>query len=348
MAAKLKDVAQEAGVSLATASRAFSSVDMLAPDTRRRVLEAAQRVGYDMPAPHRSRTIAVLVPDVSNAVYAAMLRTIQEKLWPGRHRMLLADTSEDPARETELLETLGREADGVILCSPRSDPAAAGRAVGSTPLVVVNGEAEQAPVVLMDVEQGLRQATEHLQSLGHDSLVYVPGPAASWANRTRCQILTDLAAQRQLDLTVVGNQSADVHGGLAAAAAVAASGATAVIAYNDLVAMGIQAGIRTLGYRCPDDISIVGIDNVDVAAASDPGLTTVQVDIDKSGSLSLAMVMDQIDGKPVHTGPARLGSQLIVRGSTAPPPDSGTESVTADVVAGAVRGRRPRTGSTRR
>jgi DNA-binding LacI/PurR family transcriptional regulator len=342
VAVKLKDVAQEAGVSLATASRAFSSADLLAPHTRRRVMEAAQRVGYDVPTPNRVRTIAVLVPDVSNAVYAAMLKTIQEKTWPGRHRMFLADTGEDPGREIEFLQTLGQDADGVILCSPRSDPTSAAEAVGTTPLVVVNGEAEQAPVVLMDVEQGLRQATEHLQSLGHESLVYVPGPAASWANRTRSRILTELAAQRGLDLAVVGNQSADVHGGLAAAAAVAASGATAVVAYNDLVAMGVQAGIRALGYRCPDDISIVGIDNIDVAAASDPGLTTVKVDIEKSGSLSFSMVMDQIDGRPVQRDPVRLGSQLIVRGSTAAPPGPGTSAPAAE--ARATRGRRPRGG----
>lgn len=326
MVAKLKDVAIEAGVSMATASRAFTSVDLLAPHTRQRVLEAARRIGYDAPAPTRARTILVLVPDVSNAVYARMLRAIQEKLWPGRHRMLLADTAEDPAREIELLDTVGREADAVILCSPRSNPADVARAIGSTPLVVVNGESNGSPVILMDVEQGLRQAAEHLQSLGHQSIVYVPGPAASWANRTRAQILSDLSSERGFDLAVVGNQSADVHGGLAAAAAVAASGATAVVAYNDMVAMGVQAGIRSLGYRCPTDISIVGIDNVDVAAASDPGLTTVMVDIESSGSLSIGLIMDQIDGKPWREGSVRLRSQLIVRGSTARPPESAPRS----------------------
>ncbi|OZC81749.1 LacI family transcriptional regulator [Rhodococcus sp. 06-412-2C] len=322
MVAKLKDVALEAGVSMATASRAFSSVDLLAPHTRQRVLEAARRIGYDAPAPTRSRTILVLVPDVSNAVYARMLRAIQEKLWPGRHRMILADTAEDPAREIELLDTVGREADAVILCSPRSNPVDVARAIGSTPLVVVNGESNGSPAILMDVEQGLRQAAEHLQSLGHRSFVYVPGPAASWANRTRAQILSDLSSERGFDLAVVGNQSADVHGGLAAAAAVVASGATAVVAYNDMVAMGVQAGIRSLGYRCPTDISIVGIDNVDIAAASDPGLTTVMVDIESSGSLSIGLIMDQLDGKPWREDSVRLRSQLIVRGSTARPPES--------------------------
>jgi DNA-binding LacI/PurR family transcriptional regulator len=319
VAVKLKDVAEAAGVSLATASRAFSSADLLAPDTRRRVVEAAGRLGYDVPTPQRTKTIAVVVPDVSNAVYAAMLRTIQEKAWPGRHRMVLADTAEDPAREIEFLQTFRDEADGVVLCSPRSDPAGVSEAIGSTPLVVVNGDSEQAPVVLMDVEQGLRQALEYLDSLGHESLVYVPGPATSWANRTRSRLLTELAAERQLSLTVVGNQSADVKGGLAAAAAAVASGATAVIAYNDLVAIGIQAGVRALGLRCPDDISIIGIDNIEVAAASDPGLTTVEIDVEKSGSLSFSMVLDQIDGKQVDRGPVRLGSQLIVRGSAAAP-----------------------------
>ncbi|MFJ6302179.1 LacI family DNA-binding transcriptional regulator [Pseudarthrobacter oxydans] len=315
MAATLKDVASEAGVSLATASRAFKDTDLLATGTRQKVLDAAIKVGYEIPKLSRSKTIAVIVPDIANAVYAAFIKSVQDKAWPERHRMLLADTGEDPARELAFMRELGKDVDGIVICSPRSIPKAITEAVGEIPLVVVNGTADHAPSVLMDVRQGLRQAVEHLYSLGHHHIAFVPGPANAWANRTRLGTLTDLAAEWEMELTVVGNQAASVQGGLAAAAAVAATGATAVIAYNDLVALGLQAGARSLGLRCPEDLSIMGIDDLDVAAVSDPGLTSIRVAIRQSGALSLELLLELIAGKTPEPSVLSLDSQLIVRGS---------------------------------
>jgi LacI family transcriptional regulator len=320
MAATLTAVAKEAGVSLATASRAFRASDLLASETRRRVLDAAGRIGYVVPPAFRTRRLAVVVPDISNAVYAALTEAIQESAWPGRHRMLLASTGEDPMRELECMKTCSAEADGVILCSPRSSAASAYGAAGRVPLVVINGESPAAsvPSVLLDVSQGLAQAIEHLRSLGHRKIVYVPGPPASWANSTRQRILHQLARRHGLELSTVGHQEANVQGGLAAAAAVVATGATAAIAYNDLVGLGIQAGVRRLGMSCPADLSVIGIDDLDVAATMGTGLTTVRTEITKSAALSLELLLGVIDGTvPASARPLRLGSQLIVRGSTA-------------------------------
>lgn len=316
MVATLTDVAQIAGVSLATASRAFSDPDRLALDTRERVLAAALHLQYEAPLPRGYRTFAVVVPDVANAVFAELIRGIQEQAWHGRHRMILANTAEDSVREQEILQTFRRGVDGVILASPRLATAAIKAAIGSTPLVVINREAEFAPSVLMDVEEGMRQAVEHLYALGHRRIAFVPGPASSWANQRRLQCVTALAAEWNVELTTVGNQAATVDGGLAAAAAVVFSGATAVIAYNDLVALGVQAGARTLGYHCPEQLSVVGIDDLDVGAASEPGLTSIRTAIARSGSLSLELLLDQIAGRPLPDEAVHLGSQLIVRGST--------------------------------
>jgi DNA-binding LacI/PurR family transcriptional regulator len=319
MVATLTDVAGIAGVSLATASRAFSDPDRLATETRERVLAAALELQYEAPLPRGSRTFAVVVPDVANAVFAELICSIQDQAWHGRHRMILANTAEDSAREQEILQSFGRGVDGVILCSPRLPPAAIKAAIGSTPLVVINGESEFAPSVLMDVEEGIRQAVEHLYALGHRKIAFVPGPASSWANQRRLQCVAALAAKWNVELTTVGNQSATVNGGLAAAAAVVSSGATAVIAYNDLIALGVQAGARGLGRHCPEDLSVVGIDDLDIAAASEPGLTSIRVAIARSGSLSLDLLLDQIAGKQVPDKAVHLTSQLIVRGSTSPP-----------------------------
>jgi DNA-binding LacI/PurR family transcriptional regulator len=314
--ATLTDVARIADVSLATASRAFSDPDRLATGTRERVLAAAFELRYEAPLSRGCRTFAVVVPDVANPVVAALVRSIQDQAWHGRHRMILANTAEDASREQEILQTFGRGVDGVILCSPRLAPSAIKAAIGSTPLVVINGETESSPSVLMDVEEGIRQAVEHLYALGHRRIVYVPGPASSWANQRRLQCVAGLAAEWNVELMRVGNQSATVNGGLAAAAAVVSSGATAVIAYNDLVALGVQAGARTLGYHCPEHLSVVGIDDLDVAAVAEPGLTSIRTAIARSGSLSLELLLDQLTGKPVPDEAVHLTSQLIVRGST--------------------------------
>jgi DNA-binding LacI/PurR family transcriptional regulator len=312
--ALLSDVAKLAGVSLATASRAFGDPDRLAAATRDRVLAAAAAVGYEG-ATASERTFGVIVPDIANAVFAALVKSMQNRAWPGRHRMVLIDTNEDIDREREHLRQT-RGLDGVILCSPRLAPDEIGALVATTPLVVINGEAPGATSVLMETGQGVTQAVEHLAALGHRRIGFVPGPASAWANRQRLAALTSACATFAVELSAVGNQAATVHGGSAAAASVAVSGATAVVAYNDLVALGLESGLRALGYRCPDDISIIGIDDLDVAAASEPGLTSIRVAIERSGSVAVELLLERISGKPSAEA-VHLDSQLIVRGSTA-------------------------------
>jgi LacI family transcriptional regulator len=316
MPAKLTDVAKLAGVSLATASRAFSDPGRLAAETRQKVVDAALQVGYDVPGLSGSRTFGVVVPDISNAVFAALIKSIQDQAWHGRHRMVLADTSESSTREREHLESFAAGVDGIILCSPRLPSDQIHQLAGNTPLVVINGEADHAARVLMEAGEGLRQAVEHLHALGHRKIAYIPGPASSWANGQRHTAISRFCNDWGIELVTVGNQTATVDGGLAAAASVVASGATAVIAYNDLVAIGMLAGARTLGYHCPEDISVVGIDDLDIAAAAEPGLTSVRVPIGRSGSLALELLLEQIAGKPSTTEAVHLSSQLIVRGST--------------------------------
>ncbi|MBT2553838.1 LacI family DNA-binding transcriptional regulator [Arthrobacter sp. ISL-5] len=316
MAAKLTDVAKLAGVSLATASRAFGDPGRLAAETRQKVMDAAVQLGYEVPGLTGSRTFGVVVPDISNAVFAALIKAIQDQAWHGRHRMVLADTAESSARERDHLAAFATGVDGIILCSPRLPSDQIHNLAGNAPLVVINGEAEHAARVLMEAGEGLRQAVEHLYALGHRKLAYIPGPASSWANGQRLTAITRFCDEWGIELVTVGNQNATVDGGLAAAASVVASGATAVIAYNDLVAIGMLAGARTLGYHCPEDISVVGIDDLDIAAAAEPGLTSVRVPISRSGSLALELLLEQIAGKPTATEAVHLNSQLIVRGST--------------------------------
>lgn len=321
MAATLTHVAREAGVSLATASRAFSDPDRLADATLERVLSAASALGYVNPqAGAQEKTFGVLVPDVASPVYAMLLKGVHAQAWHGRHRPVLFDTDEDLHREREQIAR-ARRLDGMLLCSPRLPSEEILSLVGDTPVVVVNRVVEGLPSVVMDTEHGPRQAVEHLAALGHGHIAYASGPRLSWADIRRGDAIALACDQMGIRLTRLSHQAASIQGGRAAAATVVASGATAVIAYNDLVALGIDAGIADLGRSCPDDLSIIGVDDIEMASVRRPGLTTVRLAIDRCGARGVEALLQTMAGAaPQDT--ASLDSQLIVRGSTAPPPAS--------------------------
>lgn len=319
MQVTLTDVAKHAGVSLATASRAFGEPDRLAPSTLARVRDAAGELGYRATTalPTGGLTFGIIVPDIANPVYATLVKAAQGRSWHGRNRPVIYDTGEDPRQEAEQIES-ARDIDGMILFSPRLPDEEIVARVGSAPAVIVNREIEELPSILMDTSVGVAQAVEHLAALGHRRLAFASGPAQSWANRTRIAQLEEACAAHGLELSVQSPHAATIQGGRAAAATIVASGATAVIAYNDLVALGIQAGLGDLGRRCPDDLSVVGIDDIEMAGVVHPGLTTVRTPFERTGMLAVELLTDAIRGRRT-TDTIALASQLIVRGTTAPP-----------------------------
>lgn len=319
MSATLTAVAKAAGVSVATASRAFNDPERLAPATRERVLSTAAKLQYQAETGNRRLTIATVVPDSANPVFAAILTAIQEKLWPARHQMILANSAEDSAREAEMIRLQSQGADGVILVSPRGSESSVVDALGSVPAVVINAGFSAYSTILMDGAAGVEQSIEYLQALGHERVAYVPGPPNAWAGVRRLATIKDLTARRGLDLTVVSPQAASVEGGLAAAAAVVASGATAVIAYNDLVAMGVMAGARRLNRHCPEDLSVVGVDDLSIAAVAEPGLCSVRVHVAEAANQATDLLMDTIAGRMTTPRVVTQPSQFIVRGSTGRP-----------------------------
>ncbi|WEG08797.1 LacI family DNA-binding transcriptional regulator [Microbacterium horticulturae] len=319
MSATLTEVARRAGVSVATASRAFGEPGRLAAGTLERVLHAANEVGYQATQPPTAtRTIGIVIPDVANPVYATLLKSIHAQAWHGRHRTVLYDTDEDPHREREQIQRAS-ELDGMLLCSPRLPDDEVRLLVGDTASIGVNRDVPGLPCVVMDTDRGPRQAVEYLAALGHEHLAYAAGPEGSWADIRRSATVETACAQFGMRLTRLSHQAASIQGGRAASATAVASGATAVVAYNDLVALGLEAGMAEMGRACPDDVSIVGIDDIEMSSAVNPGLTTVRMPIERCGSLAVDLLLQALSGAEPPTV-TTLDSQLIVRGSTAPPP----------------------------
>ncbi|MBO0899272.1 LacI family DNA-binding transcriptional regulator [Cellulomonas sp. zg-ZUI222] len=322
MAVTLRDVARAAGVSAATASRALSAPDLVSPERRELVRRVARELGY---RPNRaarelitgrSGHLCLVVPDLENPFFSAVAKAVQARARAAGHAVVVADAEEDPRLEAELVAQLGAQADGVLLCSPRmsSDDLAAVAADGR-PVLLVNREGADLPSVVVDNRDGLRQAVRHLHALGHRRIAYAGGPAGSWSDARR----RDGLAALDLDLEVLdlGAHAPVFAGGVGAADLAVASGATAVLTYNDLMALGVLDRLRTRGVRVPQDVSVVGFDDAPVATLVTPSLTTVAVPLARLGRTAVDLLLTPHDDDAPHTV---LPVELVVRGTTAPPP----------------------------
>jgi LacI family transcriptional regulator len=326
----LRDVARVAGVSPSTVSRALANPDMVRTATRELVQRAADRLGYQ---PNRAarglitgRTgnIGVIVPDLANPFFPHVLKGIQARARDAEYAVFLADSDEDPAAEVDLVRALSKQVDGLILCSPRMRDHDIADVASETVTVLVNRRVGRTPAITTDYADGMRQALAHLEALGHRHIAWVGGPRMSWSNRERVRGLRTSSAAADLVCTEMGHFPPTFAGGVAAADLVVASEATAVIAYNDLVALGILSRLTARGISVPERLSIVGIDDIPMSEMSHPALTTVGLPKEAAGRAAFDL-MHSLLSQPDALNAARreLPVQLIVRGSTGvarPPP----------------------------
>lgn len=317
--ATLQDVAVAAGVSPATASRALSAPASVSIERRHRVLEAAERLGYrpnrsaQALASGRSGHIGLVVPDLANPFFATVAKGVQAQARGAHRSVLVADTDEDVRAEREIVDDLQPNVGGLLLCSPRMPEDEIRDAAARGPVVVVNREVEGLASVSFDVAQGVHAALAHLRALGHTRVAYVGGPSTSWSDARRRAALTEVAGVEIVD---VGGQRPIHQGGVAAADLVIAAGATAVLAYNDLVALGVVARLHARGLSVPGDVSVIGFDDIPAAAYVSPALTTVALPLTRAGHEATTL----LDGLNAAAEPptVRLPVELVVRDSTGP------------------------------
>jgi LacI family transcriptional regulator/LacI family repressor for deo operon, udp, cdd, tsx, nupC, and nupG len=245
--------------------------------------------------------------------------------------VFLADAAEDPRVEAEVVAAMAKQVDGVVLCSPRMQPAQLERLVGTTPLVLVNRDEAGLPAVLMDSADGARQACEHLAALGHRRVAHLAGPPASWAGEERLRGLRAAAPACDIETVELGPFPPTFSGGVQAADLALARGVTAVLAFNDLMAVGVLNRFAARGVTVPGDISVVGFDDIEMSSMTTEPLTTVRMPMEAAGRAAVDLLLDGLDapeaGAPTHRW---LPTQLIVRSTTAPPrSDAGSARVLA-------------------
>ena len=218
--------------------------------------------------------------------------------------------------EEEVVRALAQQVDGIVLCSSRLPLPTLERLRGAVAMVTVNRPVTGIPAVVMDVGLGTRQAVEHLVSLGHRRLHLLAGPYRSWTDRQVRRAAVTVAGINGVELTVHGPNQPTEEAGFRAADDVIRSGATGVLAYNDLMALGLISALEAQGVSVPSSISVVGIDDVMVGRYCKPRLTTVAMPTSEAGRMAVDILMAaRSDGEsPVVS----LPTALIVRESSGP------------------------------
>jgi LacI family transcriptional regulator len=320
----IKDVAREAGVSPQTVSRAVNDKGEIRPETRERILRVAERLGYRPNsvarslATRRSRNIGLVVPDVSNPFFASVARGIEDAAHDASYNVFLCNTDENIEREISAIHSLeAQRVDGLLLCSSRlSEPELAEVADRFEPLVLVNRRIDrpQTGCVIVDDAKAMQEAVLHLLRLGHRRIGMLAGPLQSHSGRERVKGYQQ--AMRMYDIAPPASWQMycppQLQGGQIAAHQLLqqAPELTALVAYNDLVAIGALHACAERGLDVPKDCAIVGCDDVLLAALVSPALTTIHIPTYDLGQQAMGLLLDMIE--PGEPSPIRLPGEPCI------------------------------------
>jgi DNA-binding LacI/PurR family transcriptional regulator len=321
----LQDVAREAGVAVSTVSRALSDPERVNVRTREHVQAVAREMGYQpnrlaqaLPT-GRTRMLAVLVPDITNPHNFGLVRGAEAQARAAGSTLVIADTQAGPELEVAHLDRLASSVDGFLLVASRLPGAELQTVAGRTPVVLFNRRVEGLASLATDSADGSRQIVEHLVALGHRSLAYLSGPSGNWSDAERWRGLSEHAEAAGATIVRCGPFAPTLDGGPAAADVGLATGATALVAFNDLLAIGVLRRLGERGVAVPARVSVVGYDDIFGADFCSPPLTTVAGPVDEAGRALVDVLMAGREPVPVLT----LPTHLLVRASTGPPPGPG-------------------------
>ncbi|MBL8927894.1 MAG: LacI family DNA-binding transcriptional regulator [Pseudonocardia sp.] len=317
----LQDVAREAGVAVSTASRALTHPERISPPTRARVQEVARRLGYRpnriarAVVSGRTQMLAVLVPDITNPHRLGLIRGAEERARAADRTLVLGDTRGDPGLEADHLDRLGSVVDGIVLASSRLPDADLRELARRRPVVLHDRELAGLPGVVTDFDDGMRQILGHLVGLGHRRVAYLSGSRRSWSEGRRWAALAAEATRTGVGVACLGPFPPMLDGGPAAADAGLASGATALVASNDLLAIGVLRRLEERGVPVPQTVSVTGFDDIFGADFCHPPLTTVTAPTEEAGRVLVDVLLG---GHAQDAERTVLPVRLRVRGSTGP------------------------------
>jgi LacI family transcriptional regulator len=332
--ATLRDVARIAGVHPGTVSRALNPATeaLVRDETVARVRQVAEDLGY-RPNPlarglktNRTFTVGVIVPDIQNPLFPPIIRGLDDRLGEAGYTPLIANTDNDPVRERIDFEAMrARAVDGFITATARLDHELLDEvATPGVPVVLVNRGLEDGglPSATADDRAGVRLAVEHLVALGHRRIAHLAGPQAVSTGHRRHAGFRDAMDAAGLDASQVrfGDAFTEPEGArLCEELLAGGTPVTAIVAGNDLMALGCYDVFAARGIECPREVSVVGFNDMPFADRFAPPLTTVRIPHYEIGVAAAQLLLDILNG--AHDGPEDvvLPVELVVRGSTVPP-----------------------------
>jgi LacI family transcriptional regulator/LacI family repressor for deo operon, udp, cdd, tsx, nupC, and nupG len=298
-------------------------------------MTAAEELRY---APHpaasslaRGRTgnLGIVVPDIANSFSAMITKEVHRQARREGYALFVAGSDEVAQDEESSARALAQQVDGLLLVAPRMPDEDLLALAGLAPVVVVNRLLDGIPAVLTNAQEATGHAVEHLHALGHRAAVYLAGPDG-YADDVRSRGFRDACSRLGVATSELGPFEARYSAGVRAADLVLASGATAVVAYNDEIAAGVVNRLADRRTDVPEDVSVVGFDDTGLAEMVTPRLTTVRIPAATAGTAAIEMLLDLVRGR--ETGlrsPLEVCGELVVRSSTGPArtsPDPDQES----------------------
>jgi LacI family transcriptional regulator len=331
----LGDVARAAQVHPGTASRALNEEtrSKVAPDTVKRVVAAADRLGYKPNVVarglrrQRSQTVGVLIPDLTNPLFPPIVRGIEESLAPRGFTAFIANTDSDESKERRAFEAFrARQVDGFIFAHARRDPGLIQDAADlGIPSVLVNRRTDKAlfPWVMQDDDSGVAQIVEHLVALGHTRIAHIAGPQNNSAGFARVLAFRRYVVEHglsEMECPVVNSDAFDTRSGGVGARQILHHfpRVTAIFCSNDMIAVGALGALREAGLHCPQDMSIIGFNDMPLAKDLAPSLTTVNVPTQQMGEIAATQLLDEIAGVDGDKS-VLLPVHLVVRESSTAP-----------------------------
>lgn len=331
--ATIRDVAEAAQVSISTVSHVINETRYVRPETRDRVLQAMDQLNYrrnrlaSSLRNRKTQTIGVLLPNSANPYFAEVLLGIESKCYLNEYNIIMGNAIDNPDRELRYLNVLlSRQVEGILLIS-------AGDLEKSIdllnkyemPVVMVDRATERPTTdqIYTDNPGGGRLATEYLISLGHHRIACITGPSVVTPSAERIQGYRDALAAANIPIVddyIIGGDFQH-EGGFAAAQALMAlpTPPTAIFACNDLMAVGAIAAVQSSGRRVPDDVSVVGYDDISLASYTNPRLTTIHQPAQEVGQLAVERLLQRINNPDGEAHYDILPVSLVERDSCTHP-----------------------------
>lgn len=331
----ITDVARAAGVHPSTVSRVLNGRAELSllPETRERVIAAANRLGYRPSALARSLrlrrtfTLGMLVPDITNPFFPPIIKGVEDTAHARGYNLILCNTMDSSEREATYLRVLReRQVDGLLIASSfMADSTIAELRREKFPYVLLNRATRGSDdlAVLPNNREGTAAGVDHLVELGHRRIGLVGGPQTTMTGQERLANARAALRRHRLpadDAMVAIADGFSEEAGYIAARRLLREGEapTAIFTANDLIALGTYRAAREAGLAVPDDLSIVGFNDIPQADLFDPPLTTVHVPQQEMGAKAASLLIAQLEREPIDQRRVVLDATLVIRGSTAP------------------------------